>query len=44
MSLASVVCKLLETLSIDHVVEFLVKHKLNNYISTWFPKSKVLYN
>ena len=27
VSLTSVVCKLLETLIIDHMVEFLVKHK-----------------
>ena len=30
MSLTSVVCKLLETLITDHMVEFLVKHKLIN--------------
>ena len=30
MSLTSVVCKLLETLIRDHMVEFLVKHKLIN--------------
>ena len=31
MNLTSVVCKLLETLITDHVVEFLVKH---NFINT----------
>ena len=35
VSLTSVVCKLLETLIRDHMVEFLVKHK-------WVPKSKVM--
>ena len=30
VSLTSVVCKLLETLIRDHMVEFLVKHKLIN--------------
>ena len=39
VSLTSVVCKLLETLIRDHMVEFLVKHK---YISTWVPKNKVM--
>ena len=43
MSLTSVVCKLLETLIRDHMVEFLVKH-INKYISTWVPKSKVIFN
>ena len=40
VSLTSVVCKLLETLTRDHTVEFLVK-QINKYISTWVPKSKV---
>ena len=46
VSLTSVVCKLLETLIRDHMVEFLVKHKLiiNKYISIWVPKSKVMSN
>ena len=35
VSITSVVCKLLETLIRDHMVEFLVKHK-------WVPKSKVM--
>ena len=44
VSLTSVVCKLLETLIRDHMVEFLVQHKFNKYISTWVPKSKVMSN
>ena len=43
VSLTSVVCKLLETLIRDHMVEFLVK-QINKYISTWVPKSKVMSN
>ena len=34
VSLTSVICKLLERLIIDHMVDFLVKHK---FISTWIP-------
>ena len=44
VSLASVVGKLLETLIRDHMVEFLVKHKLIKCISTRVPKSKVMSN
>ena len=40
MSLTSVVCKLLETLIRDHVVEFLVKHKLINTYQHGFLKSR----
>ena len=43
VSLTSVVCKLLETLIRDHMVEFHVKHNLKN-ISAWVPKSKVMSN
>ena len=43
VSLTSVLCKLLETLIRDHMVEFLVK-QINKYISTWVPKSKVMSN
>ena len=43
VSLTSIVCKLLETLIRDHMVEFLVK-QINKYISTWVPKSKVMSN
>ena len=28
----------------DHMVEFLVKHKINKYILTWVRKSKVMSN
>ena len=40
MSLTSVVCKLLETLIIDHMVEFLVKHKLINTYQHGFLKAR----
>ena len=40
VSLASVVCKLLETLIRDHMVEFLVKHKLINTYQHGFLKSR----
>ena len=42
VSLTSVVCKLLETLIRDHMVEFLIKHKLIN--TSQLPKSKVMSN
>ena len=42
MSLASVVCKLLETLIKDHMVEFLVKHKLISTSQHGFLKTKVM--
>ena len=35
-----VVCKLLETLIRDHMVEFLVKHKLINTSQHWFLKAR----
>ena len=44
VSLTTVVCKLLETLIRDHMVELLVKHNLIKYISTWVYKSKVISN
>ena len=44
MSLTLVVCKLLETLIRDHMVEFLVKHKLINTSQHGFLKSKVMSN
>ena len=46
VSLTSVICKLLETLNRDHVVEFLVKHKLINTSQheSRVPKSKVMSN
>ena len=40
MSLTSVVCKLLETLIRDHMVEFLVKHKLINTSQHGFLKAR----
>ena len=40
VSLTSVVCKLLETLIRDHVVEFLVKHKLINTSQHGFLKAR----
>ena len=40
LSLTSVVCKLLETLIIDHMVEFLVKHKLINTSQHGFLKAR----
>ena len=40
VSLTSVVCKLLETLIRDHMVEFLVKHKLINTSQHEFLKAK----
>ena len=40
VSLTSVVCKLLETLIRDHMVEFLVKHKLINTSQHRFLKAR----
>ena len=40
VSLTSVVCKLLETLIIDHMVKFLVKHKLINTSQHGFLKAR----
>ena len=40
VSLTSVVCKLLETLIRDHMVEFLVKHKLINISQHGFLKAR----
>ena len=40
VSLTSVVCKLLETLFRDHLVEFLVKHKLINTSQHRFLKAR----
>ena len=39
-ALTSVVCKLLETLVRDHMVEFLVKHKLINTSQHGFLKAR----
>ena len=40
VSLTSVLCKLLETLITDHMVEFLVKHKLINTSQHGFLKAR----
>ena len=40
VSLTSVVCKLLETLIRDHMVEFIVKHKLINTSQHGFLKAR----
>ena len=40
VSLTTVVCKLLETLIRDHMVEFLVKHKLINTSQHGFLKAR----
>ena len=41
VSLTSVVCKLLETLTRDHMVEFLVKHNLINTSQHGFLKARL---
>ena len=41
VSLTSVICKLLETIIRDHMMDFLIKHKL---INPWVPKSKIMPN
>ena len=40
MSLTSVIFKLLETIIMDHMMDFLIKHKL----IAWVPKSKIMPN
>ena len=44
VSLTSVICKLLETIIRDHMMDFLVKHKINKPFSAWVPKSKIMPN
>ena len=44
VSLTSIVCKLLETLIRDHMVEFLVKHKLINTSQHGFLKVRSCLN
>ena len=39
-SLTSVICKLLERLIKDHMVDFLVRHKLLNTYQHGFPKAR----
>ena len=41
VSLTSVICKLLETIIRDHMMDFLIKHKP---FSAWVPKSKIMPN
>ena len=40
MSLTSVICKVLETIIRDHMMDFLIKHKLLNPSQHWFLKAK----
>ena len=44
VSLTSVICKLLETIIRDHMMDFLIKHKLIKPFSAWVPKSKIMPN
>ena len=43
VSLTSVICKLLEAIIRDHVMDFLIK-KINKPVSAWVPKSKIMPN
>ena len=40
VSLTSVICKLLETIIMDHMMDFLIKHKLINPFQHGFIKAK----
>ena len=42
VSLTSVICKLLERLIKDHMVDFLVRHNLLNSSQHGFPKNEVM--
>ena len=44
VSLTSVICKLLETIIMDHMMDFLVKHKLINRSQHGFLKSNNMPN
>ena len=47
VSLTSVICKLLETIIRDHMMDFLIKHNnyfINKPFSTWVHKSKIMPN
>ena len=44
VSLTSVICKLLETIIRDHMMDFLLKHIINKPFSAWVPKSKIMPN
>ena len=43
VSLTSVICKLLEAIIRDHMMDFLVK-QINKRFSAWVPKSKIMPN
>ena len=40
ISLTSIICKLLETIIRDHMMDFLIKHKLINPCQHWFLKAR----
>ena len=40
VSLTSVICKLLEVIIRDHMMDFLIKHKLINPFQHWFLKAR----
>ena len=40
VSLTSVICKLLETIIRDHMMDFLIKHELINPSQHWFLKAR----
>ena len=42
MSLTSVICKVLESIIRDHIMDFLIKHKFKKTFSAWVPKLKIL--
>ena len=44
VSLTSVICKLLESIIRDHIMDFLIKQKINKLFSAWVPKIKILPN
>ena len=44
VSLTSVICKLLETITRDHMMDFLIKHKFINPSQHGFLKSKIMPN
>ena len=44
VSLTSVICKVFESIIRDHMMDFLIKHKLINTLSAWVPKSKIMPN
>ena len=44
VSLMSAICKLLETIIRDHMMDFLIKYKLVKPFSAWVPKSKIMCN